>query len=101
VELEETVNVVPPTLGVTVVPDALQLVAENRAVAVLDGEGVLEGVLAHEHSTSEHRRLEPGALLVRPVHDLDRATRLDLLVLEGPQRLQGGENAELSVVPAP
>lgn len=98
VEFEASVDVERARFRLAVVADAAEFVADPSAIGVGCLECVLQGKLAGEHAAPEERRVEPGSLLVRPVGDRDGTFGLDSLVVQRPERLQGREHAQLSVV---
>ena len=53
---------------------------------------------AGEHTGGDHRGRETRALLVGPVHDLDRVLGLDAEIIQRPDHLQRAENAENTVI---
>ena len=100
VQLEIRVDVAAAHLGVADVADLRQRAAVGDAVVVGAGVRPLEIAQAREDGRCQHRRVEAGALLVRPVHHLDGPARLDAVIVEGAKDLEPGQHSEDSVEPA-
>ena len=96
-QLEEGLHLAGADLLVALPADALQLVAEALALAILAIVGPVLAVHAGEHAGGEHGRRVAGALLIRPVGDDDRMLRLDAEVVERADHLQPAEHAEHAV----
>ena len=100
VQLEVRVDVAAAHLGLADVADLRQRAAVGDAVVVGAGVRPLEIAQAREDGGSQHRRVEAGALLVRPVHHLDGTAGLDAVIVEGAKDLEPGQHSEDSVEPA-
>ena len=100
VQLEVGVDVAPAHPGVADIADRGERAAVGDAVVVGAGPGPFDVAQTREDGRSEHRRIEAGALLVRPVHHLDGPASLDAVIVEGAKDLEPGEHPEDSVEPA-
>ena len=100
VQLEVGVDGATAHLGLADVADLRQGAAVGDAVVVGARIRPLEIAQAREDGRREHRRIEAGALLVRPVHHLDGPAGLDAVIVEGAKDLEPRQNSENSVEPA-
>jgi len=98
VVLEIGVHLARADLLVALPADALQFIAEARAVEVLAAIGVVERKHAGEHAGRQHRRGEARALFVGPVGDDDRMLCLDAEIVERAHDFQAGQHAEHAVI---
>src|SRR5205807_3326786 len=81
--------------------DAAQFVLEGPALEIPSAIGLLQRELPADHPARQHRRSEPRAFLVRPADDLEGTARPDARVGERSDRLEGGEDPQGAVEPAP
>ncbi len=80
------------------IADPLQLLAEELSFRVLQPIGVILAIDAGEDARRDHGRRVARALLVGPVHHLDRMLRLDAEVVQRAHDLEPGEHAEHAVI---
>ena len=97
VQLEKRRERMRPASFWAPVADRLERRAERFAgtVPARHRPGAIER--PREHARGSHGRREPRALLVGPVHHLDRRERLVAGLDEGAQRLERGEHAQHAV----
>src|SRR5207302_4438272 len=74
---------------------------EGPALEIPSAIGLLQRELPADHPARQHRRSEPRAFLVRPADDLEGTARPDARVGERSDRLEGGEDPQGAVEPAP
>ena len=96
-QFEEGVQLALADRLVALPADALELVAEALALAVLAVVGPVLLVDAGEHAGRQHRRRIARALLVGPVGDDDRMLGLDAEIVQRADHLQPAEHAEHAV----
>ena len=96
-QLEECRERMRPARLRTAIADRFEGLAERHAGAILarGRPGAVER--SREDAGRRHRGREPRALLIGPVHDLDRSERLVAGLDQGPQRLERAEHAQYAV----
>ena len=77
--------------------DALQLLAEDRAVGVALGQDLRLGEDAHRGAAAHHRRREAGAFLIGPVDQQQRRLGLGAGLVQRAHHLEPGQHAEHAV----
>ncbi len=97
VQLDEGTDVRVAAVGGAVVTNLPQAVSHRGAVDTGRRQRLLGGQAADEDETAHHVRGETRALLVGEEGDGDGMLGLDAGVVEGLDRLQAGENAEVAV----
>ncbi len=89
----------PPADGLVAAPaDAVQFGAKGLALRIGARGREIFVDHAREHARCQHRGGEPGAFLVRPVHDDDGAARGHAHVVDGAHHLQPGQDAQHAVI---
>ena len=86
------------------VPDSGEFLPENELLAVVrtaaERAGVFDGQPAGIDQTAHHVRVVARTLLVREETDLERAFRPRAGVVQRPDDFEGGEHAQVPVVPS-
>src|SRR6202034_3450432 len=97
VQFEHGAEFVRAGLFAAFVADAGKLLAESLSVAVGARVGVFGGEYAGKDARGQHRRGEPRAFLVGPVHDLDWRIGLVAGLVQRPHGLKRAEHAKGAV----
>ena len=80
-------------------PLVVQRVAHGDAFVVGDGERVLEHHVGGVDAAAHHRWAEAAALLIGPIHQLERRARDDAGLVQRTNHFQAGEHAEHAIEP--
>ena len=78
-------------------PDRFQSIAHGRAVPVSDAESSIQGHCSGVHARAEHGWRESRPFLVGPIDHRERPLQQAPCLLQCPQDLQPGKNAENAV----
>lgn len=97
-QLDEAAELLEADRLVAAIADAVERLADGRALDILARQNVVGGEIADIGSRSHHRRREARAFLVGPVDDADRRFGLDAGIVERADHFQRAERPQDAVI---